>query len=276
MKPSETPITKGSKLKVSQPEIDIGRGTIHCTLQGVGPPVCLMSTLQGTWSAEARLLRKNYTVLTYDMRGFGDSINREDGFPSNEAQAEDLVDILNHLGWKKIALVGLSHGGAVAQHFAAHFGDYLRSLVIVSSFAKASGSTLIFLRLLHGFLVRSELDTFWEVLKAFLCSEPNLAQLLRMEPQLKRLMFEQYTCESLRHIYECSLQQNTCGILGQIRVPTLIIGGEADMLFPPRITAEITALIPNAQEKLLPTAHVPPVENLRTFHSTLMSFLETT
>jgi hypothetical protein len=46
------------------------------------------------------------------------------------------------------------------------------------------------------------------------------------------------------------------------------------MLFPPRITAELTALIPNAEERLLPTAHVPPVEDLRTFHATLSEFIE--
>lgn len=255
--------------------LDIGRGTIRYSVQGDGPVVCLMSTLSGSWAAQARLLRENYTVLTYDMRGYGDSVNGEAGFPSNEEQAEDLSLIMDKLGFDKAALVGLSHGGAVAQHFAVNFGERLRGLVIVASFAKASGSTYIFLNLLHGFLARGDMDTFWEVLKAFLCSERNLSRILRMEDQLKRLMFDQYTCESLLNIYECSLKHDTRELLPRIKVPALVVGGAEDMLFPPRITAEMTALIPGAQEKLLPTAHVPPVEDLKAFHSTLTAFLST-
>jgi 3-oxoadipate enol-lactonase len=254
--------------------IDIGCGEIHCEAQGEGPAVCLMSTLAGSWSAEARLLRKRNTVLTYDMRGYGESENFEPGFPSNQAHADDLVAILDRLGIAQIVLVGLSHGGAVAQHFAANHGERLRGLVIVSSFARASGPTRIFLKLLHGFLARNDLETFWEVLKAFLCSERNLTRMLRMETSLKRLMFDQYTCESLLHIYECSLSHDTRTLLPRIETPTLVVGGKEDMLFPPWITAEITALIPGAEERLLPTAHVPPVENVKAFHETLIEFLK--
>jgi hypothetical protein len=36
----------------------------------------------------------------------------------------------------------------------------------------------------------------------------------------------------------------------------------------------LTSLIPYAEECLLPTAHVPPVEDLRAFHATLSKFLD--
>jgi 3-oxoadipate enol-lactonase len=236
--------------------------------------VCLMATLGGSWAAEARLLRDRYTVLTYSMRGYGESQNFEDVFPSNEAHAGDLAAILDELGFDKVVLVGLSHGGAVAQHFAVDYPDRLRGLAIVSSFAHASGSTRIFLELLHGFLKRGDLATFWEVLRAFLCSEENFPRLRRMESSLKGLMFDQYTCESLLAIYESSVRHDTRALLPRIKVPTLVVGGTEDMLFPPRITAELTALIPNAEERLLPTAHVPPVEDPRAFHATLSEFLD--
>ena len=254
--------------------IDVGHGEIHCDVQGAGPVVCLMATLGGSWAAEARLLRDRYTVLTYSMRGYGKSRNFEPAFPSNEAHASDLAAILDHLGFDKVVLVGLSHGGAVAQHFAADYPARLNGLVIVSSFAHASGSTRIFLELLHGFLKRGDLATFWEVLRAFLCSEQNFPRLRRMESTLKSLMFDQYTCESLLAIYESSLRHDTRPLLPRINVPTLVVGGKEDMLFPPRITAELTALIPNAEERLLPTAHVPPVEDLQAFHATLSEFIE--
>jgi 3-oxoadipate enol-lactonase len=254
--------------------VKMDRGEIHCDVQGEGPVVCLMATLGGSWAAQARLLRDRYTVLTYSMRGYGESRNFEQGFPSNEGHATDLESILDHLGLDRVVLVGLSHGGAVAQHFAAAYPSRLRGLAIVSSFAYASGSTRIFLELLHGFLKRGDLATFWEVLRAFLCSEENFPRLRRMESSLKSLMFDQYTCESLLAIYESSLRHDTRALLPNINVPTLVVGGQEDMLFPPRITAELTSLIPHAEECLLPTAHVPPVEDLRAFHATLSNFLD--
>lgn len=263
-----------SKQRATRHIVEIDRGEIHCDVQGEGPVVCLMATLGGSWAAQARLLRDSYTVLTYSMRGYGESRNFEQGFPSNEGHASDLELILDHLALDRVVLVGLSHGGAVAQHFAATYQSRLRGLAIVSSFAYASGSTRIFLELLHGFLKRGDLATFWEVLRAFLCSEENFPRLRRMESSLKSLMFDQYTCESLLAIYESSLRHDTRALLSNINVPTLVVGGKEDMLFPPRITAELTSLIPYAEEQLLPTAHVPPVEDLRAFHATLSKFLE--
>lgn len=263
-----------SKQRPTRHIVKLDRGEIHCDVQGEGPAVCLMATLGGSWAAQARLLRDHYTVLTYSMRGYGESRNFEQGFPSNEGHASDLESILDQLELDRVVLVGLSHGGAVAQHFAATYQSRLRGLAIVSSFAYASGSTRIFLELLHGFLKRGDLATFWEVLRAFLCSEENFPRLRRMESSLKSLMFDQYTCESLLAIYEASLRHDTRALLPKIDVPTLVVGGKEDMLFPPRITAELTSLIPNAEEVLLPTAHVPPVEDLRAFHATLNNFLE--
>jgi 3-oxoadipate enol-lactonase len=267
-------MTINLNFKTVEKEVDIGQGVIHYALRGEGPVVCLASTLSGSWLNQARLLRREYTVLTFDMRGYGRSITRETGFPSNEAHAEDLKMVLDHLRLDKIVLVGLSHGGSVAQHFAVNYPEYLRGLVIVSSLAKASGSTFILLNLLHGFLKRGDIETFWEVLKAFLFSEKNFSRVPQDENDLKRLMFNQYTCESLEQIYACSLKHDTREFLPQIKIPTMVVGGNEDILFPPPITDEIAALIPGAQKRLLETAHLPPIEDPRGFHSILKEFLK--
>jgi 3-oxoadipate enol-lactonase len=240
-------MTINLNFKTVEKEVDIGQGVIHYALRGEGPVVCLASTLSGSWLNQARLLRREYTVLTL---------------------------VLDHLRLDKIVLVGLSHGGSVAQHFAVNYPEYLRGLVIVSSLAKASGSTFILLNLLHGFLKRGDIETFWEVLKAFLFSEKNFSRVPQDENDLKRLMFNQYTCESLEQIYACSLKHDTREFLPQIKIPTMVVGGNEDILFPPPITDEIAALIPGAQKRLLETAHLPPIEDPRGFHSILKEFLK--
>lgn len=251
----------------------IKKGEIAYTIQGKGPVICLMATLSGSWVFHSRWLKENFTVLTYDMRGFGESISINKKFPNNDEHADDLREILASLNIKKIVLVGLSHGGAVAQHFACQYPEYLNGLVIVSSFARAHGSTYIFLKLLHGFLKRGDLKTFWEVLKAFLCSGKNLHIIEQKEDRLRKLMFDQYTCESLEHIYSTSLTHDTRDNLKKIKTPTLIIGGKEDMLFPPWISDELHHLIPNSEMQLLETAHVPPIEDPEAFKNVLCSYL---
>lgn len=255
-------------------EADIGRGVLRGNVSGDGDDVvCLLSTLAGTWLEQARGLRGRYTVLTYDMRGYGRSTSTEPGFPRSEAHAEDLARLLDQLGFRKVILVGLSHGGTIAQYFALAFPELLRGLVITSSFAKAWGPTAIFLRLLHGFLQRGDLETFWEVLKSFLCSERNLPRILAREDHLKRLMFDQYTCESLDAIYTAALEHDTRDRLPAVTVPTLVVGGLEDMLFPPAITQELASLVPGARLAMLETAHVPPVEAPDAFRAVLIDFL---
>lgn len=255
--------------------INIGVGKSICyDLSGEGPTVCLMSTLAGSWFSQVQRLRERYTVLTYDMRGFGRSVGESPYYPSNEEHSEDLQLILDKLGLNSVVLVGLSHGGAVSQHFAFQYPQYLKGLSIVSSFAKPSGSTSIFLNLLHGFLVRNDLDNFWEVLRAFLYSEKNIPKMMKKEKALKRLMFNQYDSNSLEHIYACSLSHDTTNMLPAINLPTLVVGGKEDLLFPPRITNEISSLIPNSTEILMETAHIPPVESPDVFLEILEDFME--
>ncbi|MFD0391949.1 alpha/beta fold hydrolase [Streptomyces nogalater] len=76
-----------------------------------------MSTLAGTWMRQSSELSKHFTVLTYDMRGFGDSPSAQDGFPSNAEHADDLARLLDILDLPEASVLGLSHGGLVAQHF---------------------------------------------------------------------------------------------------------------------------------------------------------------
>jgi 3-oxoadipate enol-lactonase len=254
-------------------EADIGCGVLRGRIEGQGSVVCLLSTLGGTWFEQVRKLRGKYRVLTYDLRGFGSSLSRKSGYATNEEHADDLAQLLTCLGLQRIVLVGLSHGGAVAQHFAIKHCRFLGGLVLVSSVARATGPTLIFLRLLHGFLQRGELETFWEILKAFLCSEARRASFLRREGYFKRQLFDQYTSESLAEIYASALNQDTREGLRRVYVPTLVVGGREDLLFPPATTAELATLVPGSSHVLLDAAHVPPLETPELFNGTLENFL---
>ena len=63
------------------------------------------------WDDQFIPLSKEYRVIRYDMRGFGQS-----ALPTKEqySQANDLEALLEHLGISDAAIIAHSRGGAVA------------------------------------------------------------------------------------------------------------------------------------------------------------------
>jgi len=268
---SDSSADDASSLRGTKRVVTLPGGTIECSLTGSGPVVCLVSTLSGTWVGQIRALREHFTVLRYDMRGFGRSTSLN-GFPANEEHGDDLARVLEALEIPRATIVGLSHGGVVAQQLAIRHPERVAGLVLVSTFARARGSTRIFLNLLNGFLEQNKFDEFWQVLKCFLCSEANWSSVMGREQYLRKQMFDQYTVDSLRAIYGGALVHDATEKLADLRCPTLVIGGDEDMLFPPAITRALSQAIPNAGLELLPAAHVPPVEVPEAFNRVLLEF----
>ncbi|MYT09043.1 MULTISPECIES: alpha/beta fold hydrolase [Streptomyces] len=251
--------------------LELGNGAISYRTQGEGPPLVLVSTLAGTWIRQIPELSQHFSVITYDMRGFGDSPSSQ-GFPSNAEHADDLDRLLEELGIPRASVLGLSHGGLVAQHFALRHPHRVHRLALVATFGRPGSSTGIFLNMLNGFLDRDDLPNFWEVLKSFLFSAAGWERMTRMETHLRRAMFDQYTVAALRSIYGQAREHDLLAALGAIHSPTLVIGGAEDMLFPPSVTEALAAAIPGASLELLPAAHVPPVEAPLPFNKIVTEF----
>lgn len=254
------------------PTATIENGQISYRVHGDGPPLVLLSTLSGSWMRQIPALKKRFTVIAYDMRGFGASPSAS-GFPSNQEHADDLAALLDTLGLDRAAVVGMSHGGMVGQHFAIRHPERLAGLALVATIAKARASTLLFLKMLYGFLERDDLENFWHVLRSFLFSAAGAEFLARRERPLREAMFNQYTPASLRSIYGQALEHDVldAGLSG-VRCPCMVVGGEEDMLFPPPMTRELAALLPESRTELLPAAHIPPIEAARQFNDLLIEF----
>ncbi|WP_437626756.1 alpha/beta fold hydrolase [Sorangium sp. So ce1151] len=262
--------------KAEKKYLDVRRGRLRYALVGEGPPLCLVSTMSGTWHRQLRTLTKRYQVLTYDMRGFGESTSADGALPSNEEHADDLAEIIDHLDLARPpVVVGLSHGGLVAQHFALRHPNKLSGLVLTATFARAYGSTLLFLKMLHEFLEEDNIELFWRVLKRFMCSEKNWSRMMGREDLIRTSLFNRYDCRGLGAIYRSALEHDLAEQLGQLRVPTLVIGGQEDMLFPPWLTQALSEHIPQSRCVLTRTAHCPPIEEPEEFNALVTSFADT-
>lgn len=86
------------------------------------------------WTLVAERLGGSASLLCLDMRGHGRSDKPPPPY-GPERLARDLRDVLDHLGWSEVVLIGASLGGCVSLQFAASYPGRLRALGLVDTTA---------------------------------------------------------------------------------------------------------------------------------------------
>ena len=108
---------------------------IHYRAAGSGPVVVFTHGLGShldAWEATVRIFRNRYTVLTWDVRGFGGSERRPDTM-APATWASDLAAVLDDVGADDAVIGGISMGGVVSQRFALDYPERTRALILIST-----------------------------------------------------------------------------------------------------------------------------------------------
>ena len=104
---------------------------------GSGPAVLFIHgwTCNRTfWERQLQALRDRHTVIAVDLRGHGESSRPRAGYTLG-AIVDDLEHLVRALGVPRIAVVGWSMGGIVAQELALRLGERVSSLALVCTLA---------------------------------------------------------------------------------------------------------------------------------------------
>src|SRR3989442_10780811 len=108
-------------------EIQTGETIIFVRSYGSGPPVLLLPGFPRThlmWRSVAPLLARNFTVICADLRGYGRSgcpVSTPDHAPyANRAMAQDMVTVMERLGFPRFSVAGHDRGGRVAHRMALY------------------------------------------------------------------------------------------------------------------------------------------------------------
>jgi pimeloyl-ACP methyl ester carboxylesterase len=103
---------------------------LHYDIAGQGPPIVLAHGFaldSRMWDDQVPELAARYSVIRYDLRGFGKSGMRDEPY----THAEDLKGLIDRLDLGRVALMGLSLGGGAVINFAIAYPDAVRVLVLV-------------------------------------------------------------------------------------------------------------------------------------------------
>lgn len=235
---------------------------LHARLLGeAGRPLVVFSNSLGTdsriWDAVVPRLTDRYAVLLYDKRGHGLS-DAPRGPCTIADHAADLLALLDTVGADRVALVGLSVGGLIAQAIAAEHPERVAALVLCDTAAKigdaASWDARIEAAEYKG--MESIADAVMErwFTRAYRTEQP--VALRGWRTMLARQPAGGYaaTCAAIR---DADLRAATA----TIRVPTLVVAGDQDLSTPPDLVRAMADAIAGATFRMIAgSGHIPPVE----------------
>lgn len=261
------------------PHLSIKGLDMHYKEKGRGFPIVLIHGYTGNlqnWILQVRALAKNYRTISLDLRGHGRSVKptRRDEY-SLELFAADVYDLLNALAVPQCHLIGHSMGGMVAQEFVLRHPEMVRALVLVDTAADLPQGIPWQERARLMELARTEgMEALFDEM---LRTQPLGSQVIEQNPQLIDIWRKQFLMTSLEGYLHCGQliggRRSVLEELSQIRVPTLIICGEADEPFL-EPSLRMHQRIPDSEFIIIPRAgHTPTLENPLAFNEVLLSFL---
>lgn len=230
------------------------------TDQGTGSPVVLIHgwpLSHEMWDYQlAELPKHNLRVVAYDRRGFGKSTQTWDGY-DYDTLAADLKAVLDELDLHNVTLIGFSMGGGeVARYMSRYGGARVSKVAFVSAVTpyllktddnpdgvdKDTFDTMV------DNINKDRADFLQTFSKGFygvsLISHPVSQAHLDGDFARAYVASHKATVDCARSFSETDFRQD----LTQIRVPVLIIHGDADKTVPIEASGERTAnALPNAQ-----------------------------
>lgn len=236
---------------------------------GTGPAILFthgFAASSAMFGPQVRALAAGYTIVTWDLRGHGDS-----AYPADPAAYSvplviaDMVALLDSLGIERAVLVGHSVGGYLSLRFHVCHPERVRALVLVGT--------------APGFR-RDDRREEW--------NRSCLERARRLEELGLEAVRDSEEVRAARHRDASGLAHAARGILTQedaqvidslpaVRVPTLILAGRKDVVDGydyAALTDYMAAKIRGAQRTIFEhSAHAPCLTEPEAFNERLRAFL---
>jgi non-heme chloroperoxidase len=227
---------------------------------GTGKPVVLIHgwPLNGaSWERQtAALLASGHRVITYDRRGFGRSSAPGIGY-DYDTLASDTYKLIEALDLHDVTLVGFSMGGGeVARYLGKYSDGRVTKAVFMSSIAPALRHSAdnpegVDPKVFEGIKQGIEADRF-AFLETFLKNFYNkkLVGGTDISDEAIHASFNVATGSNYYAMLNCvdAWLEDFRADVAQIKIPTLVLHGDADQILPIEATGKRTAaLIPGAE-----------------------------
>lgn len=260
------------------PTTEANGQTIYYEVHGEGEPLlCVMGLAADTlaWTLQLPAFSAGHRTIVFDNRDVGQSSQAAGSYEVAD-MAQDALALADALELDSFHLLGVSMGGAIAQEIALAAPDRVRTLTLAVTWASGGRwsrtlssvwgarvhhmtreqrvDELMLLTFSDGFFENAEGVGF---LRDMMLQNPN--------PQ---------PAEAFARQLDASSRHGTADRLGELAMPTHVIGAEWDILVPVWKSREVAALIPGSKLTVLEACpHGLNVERAEEFNRTVLDFI---
>ncbi len=256
-------------------------GHLHYEVTGGGPALLFAHGLGGSqmsWWQQVAHFAPRYTCVAFAHRGFAPS-DVVPGGPDPADYAGDLSALIDHLGFADVRLVGQSMGGWTVLEYALAHPAKVKALVLSSTSGTLDrrGCDPSGGRDYDAWLAKAE-----ATVKAGMAKGIHPAFGARAAERVPALHLLYRSIDEMAGIQDkekvrASLRRAATRRLAEFKdfaVPTLLIAGGEDVVFPPFLAAAIAAKLPRAKAELIAdSGHSPYFEQAATFNRLVDDFL---
>lgn len=225
-----------------------------------------------SWALQLPALTRRYRILTYDMRGQGQSDHPEGAY-SLDLHADDLVALMDALTLPRAHLVGTSYGGELNLVMALRYPQYCQSLVVIAS---VSHSERLTTAMIERWRIAAQLNDgpqFFRLIYADVYSQ----EFLTNRPDLVPLAEQRYADLDLPaavRLIDSFQRFDIRAELPNITTPTCVVSAEHDLLKPRWYGDILHRAITNSEFHLIPNAgHVVVIERAAEVNTIILGFL---
>ena len=252
--------------------VDVPGAKIHYKDSGGrGVPVIFLHANTGTadvWEKQVpAFTHAGYRFIAYDRRNWGQSTGNPNGPASNAA--DDLLALVDHLKMDRFHLVSTAGGGFIGIDFVISYPQRVRSLTLNSSTSGITDPDYVAATLSmrpEGFAKMPE--TFLELSPSYRFANPEGVARWSAYEQKSR------PPEAQRGPTQAPKNKVTLALLETIKLPTLVIAGDADLYAPPSMMRRVAARIKGSQFVSVPeSGHSDWCEAPDVFNATVLKFI---
>jgi len=246
------------------PRAAVGDIEIHYERQGEGLPLLFISGTGGDLRARPNIFdgpfAKAFDVLAYDQRGLGQT-SKPDAPYSMAGYGDDAARLMDHVGWERALVVGVSFGGMVAQELVLRHPSRVSRLILAcTSPGGEGGSSFAFHEIDHMDRVeRARMmipisDTRRD--EAWAKAHPDLfAQFVALGAEDLYADEPGHTIGARRQL-EARAGHDTWDRLPQIACPVMLAAGRYDAIALPQTQHRMADRIPGAELQFFEGGHM--------------------
>ncbi len=229
------------------------------------------------WNEERlSLYQQGFSSIAVDLRahGLSDRPGKRESY-SLKNFALDIKGLIDHERIKKPVIIGHCFGGMVAMTLVGIYPDLARAMILVDTNYKSPF-------LSHLFLVNNPLHHVFylaeKIIPGFHLSghrdfkkykNTGDYNLIRVASDIAGVSLKDYLM-----VFESLMDFNASDWLGKIAVPTLVIEGKEDSVFPPDVAKMLHKRIVKSKIRFIKNAnHILVINNPKELSQTILNFI---